>query len=286
MPYSGYHFWRPNVDPVIQANWFVTCMGTPKPSVVWDDVETTVAAILGVPKGSSASVWKKTTTSTLKSLTSLNRILSTEEKTKLSTAQYLLSGSITDDTLLFCNTLKNQGFTVGIYTSPGFAQAWFTGPNAYKLAEFILWVAHIGVAKPTIPAPWNTYGQWDANPRVVLWQYSWTEVVPGFPEQAVDMNYLSVLAGETHVFFKNGTPYSSGEIETVTNKLVVVQVTKLNVRKTPSTTAPIVDYVYFGNILPELELKTIGSNIWARVGVNQWIAKYYLGSTYAIYKLK
>lgn len=283
MPYSGYHFYRCDIDPTEQAKWFISCLGSPTPLVVWDDIETTTATLLGIKKGSTAKMYLDAVDSialTYKNKTSL----STTEAESYKTALALLSGSLVDNTLTFLNYLKSKGFKAGIYTSPGFADAFFTGPNKSKLADFWLWVAHIGVTSPTIPAPWDIFGAWDKNKMVVLWQYSWTETVPGFPEKAVDMNYLSALAGEAHVFFGNGSPYVNN-IEIVENKLIIILVDTLRVRKAPSTSATTVDYVYKNNVVVELEEKVIDTNnVWARVGINQWVAKKYQGNTYATYK--
>jgi lysozyme len=60
----------------------------------------------------------------------------------------------------FMDEIKKY-YSAGIYTSPGYAN--YTLKNATWMKEFPLWIAHYGVTKPTIPAPWT---------EAVLWQYT------------------------------------------------------------------------------------------------------------------
>lgn len=42
-----------------------------------------------------------------------------------------------------------------VYTYPAFISDW-----GQRFAEYPLWIAHPGVAKPTIPRPWRSYAAW------------------------------------------------------------------------------------------------------------------------------
>lgn len=69
------------------------------------------------------------------------------------------------------------GEIASIYTAPGLWNG-MIGQTAWA-GEFQLWVAHYGVAKPTLPWGWKTY--W-------LWQYTDKGTCPGISVRAVDLN--------------------------------------------------------------------------------------------------
>jgi lysozyme len=63
---------------------------------------------------------------------------------------------------------KNLGVKVIVYTFPSFAATNFSGCS--WLGKYRLWIAHLGVRKPTVPTPWK---------RHLIWQYSWTGHISG-----------------------------------------------------------------------------------------------------------
>lgn len=74
---------------------------------------------------------------------------------------------------------KNLGVKAIVYTFPSFAQTNFSGCS--WLGEYRLWIAHLGVSRPTIPTPWSKH---------LIWQYSWTGHVDGIAGD-VDLDKLA-----------------------------------------------------------------------------------------------
>jgi len=71
----------------------------------------------------------------------------------------------------FVHTLKKVlGEKPIIYTYPGYVDAHLSG--CAFLNHYRLWIAHLGVKHPTVPAPWSSWA---------MWQYSWTAKVAGVP---------------------------------------------------------------------------------------------------------
>jgi GH25 family lysozyme M1 (1,4-beta-N-acetylmuramidase) len=283
MPYSGYHFARFDADPIEQADWFIQCMGAYQPHVVWWDAETVIAQALGLIKEGehapqmSAQKWTNATKQ-IQTILFTDAKLSPQEEHKLAAVSYLLSGQVLTDTLKWLRYMRDKGYEAGVYTSVGFAQAYLQGDAS--LAEFSLWIAHPYRAEPTIPEPWAQFGGWKVNPWVKIWQYSWVEVVPGFPELAVDMNYLSPLAAPAHEYFGNGAPYTDPSDPRLPDHLKVVT-SWLNVRTGHGT-----NYTKAGEIRnPELCLKPFekwtadNGEVWYRIGTGLWVAAYWNGQT-------
>lgn len=73
----------------------------------------------------------------------------------------------------FCSTLKNKGYSVGIYSYANFLS---TKIYASVLQKYEVWVAHVGVSAPAYS---GKYG---------IWQYSFTGKVNGINGD-VDLNY-------------------------------------------------------------------------------------------------
>ncbi len=71
---------------------------------------------------------------------------------------------------------RNLGVKAIVYTFPSFAATNFSGCS--WLGKYRLWIANIGVSRPTVPAPWSTYA---------MWQYTWTGRVAGVSGD-VDVN--------------------------------------------------------------------------------------------------
>lgn len=139
-------------------------------------------------------------------------------------------------------------------------------------ANYKLWIANYN-AVPQIPPDWTSY---------ILHQYTDKGIVAGIPT-GVDMNKFAGNDEELYKFFRY-TPDTNYVISTKECKELLILAGTLNVREYPYTTSRIVDTVKSGNTVIELEERNLGGNIWARVGVDQWIAKEYQGSLYATYK--
>jgi len=192
----------------------------------------------------------------------------------------------TDDAFYYTNTPKYQK-QADLKTLLDFVEIYFkvkpviyTGYYFWRdnfspcpwAANYKLWLASYNTV-PQIPPDWNSY---------ILHQYTDKGVVAGISSN-VDMNKFPGTEDELYKFFRY-TPGNDYVISTKTYKELSILAGTLNIREYPYTTARIVDVVKSGNTVIEIEEKNIGGNIWARVGVDQWIAKEYQGNLYAIYK--
>jgi lysozyme len=54
-----------------------------------------------------------------------------------------------------------------VYCSPGFAASRLRGEGFEALAEYELWIAHYGVERPTVPAPWTSWRIWQRGLRSI-----------------------------------------------------------------------------------------------------------------------
>jgi|GEM_PF-1974870 len=81
----------------------------------------------------------------------------------------------------FVHTLKQVlGEKPIIYSTPRFVGEELGGASCGYLSHYRLWIAHLGVSHPDVPAP---FGAW------ALWQYTWTATVAGVPGQ-VDVSKI------------------------------------------------------------------------------------------------
>jgi GH25 family lysozyme M1 (1,4-beta-N-acetylmuramidase) len=140
--------------------------------------------------------------------------------------------------------------------------------------DYKLWIAAYTSLPPLIPADWKEH---------ILHQFTSSGTVPGI-DGGVDMDKTTLTEDEIKKLFRFSESGQEVKISTIENKIIKIYTNKLNIRAYPSTVAPKVGYVTSGDELPELEEKIIEDCVWARVGVNQWVAKIYKGYIYAIYK--
>jgi GH25 family lysozyme M1 (1,4-beta-N-acetylmuramidase) len=270
LPFAAYLFYRHNGNPVGQAQWFHSKVGAGV-KVAINDVETTLAKMLGIKPGSDYKTWQRAIKSVEKQMKAKN-----VADWPLAKAEAIRAAQATlaEDVYTCCKWLKDQGYRVVIYSSPGFILSFLQDA---RLAEFELWIAHIGVSKPTIPAPWAQFGEWLVNTRVPLWQDTWTYVVDGVPEAAVDGNLWSPAAGDMYVWFGNGEPYSEPVDPVLPSYLVVLTTSGLNIRTGHGT-----GYASVGKLPSQVCLKPFekwasGNDVWYRIGLSRWVAAKYAG---------
>jgi GH25 family lysozyme M1 (1,4-beta-N-acetylmuramidase) len=97
----------------------------------------------------------------------LQPFVDVEEKTSQSDA------AVCHEVGEFVHTLKKVlGEKPILYTYPGYVEEHLS--NCAFLNHYRLWIAHLGVKHPSVPAPWASWA---------LWQYSWTARVAGVPDQ-------------------------------------------------------------------------------------------------------
>lgn len=238
-PISAYHFHRFDRDAIQQAKFFESNLQSPVPMMLWDDVETVVASVLGVERGSNAETYIKARTAletkinnTTRVLGALSSSVSYYINTKFGNvdAVRMLDGitKIASETLSFMKYFKR----CGMYSSPGFIKAFFGNPAPIELSNFYLWIANTEVSKPYIPYPWSTLGEWPNNPKVPIWQDTWSLSVDGI-SSAVDGDWYTDAAGDLYAFFENGSPENNPPI--LPSKVYVnSDVYSLNIRTEPS----------------------------------------------------
>jgi GH25 family lysozyme M1 (1,4-beta-N-acetylmuramidase) len=97
----------------------------------------------------------------------LQPFVDVEERTSRS------DGAVCHEVGEFVHTLKRVlGEKPIVYTYPGYVEEHLSG--CAFLNHYRLWIAHLGVKHPTVPAPWSSWA---------LWQYTWTAHVAGVPGQ-------------------------------------------------------------------------------------------------------
>ena len=221
IPFGAYHFYRHNGRPQDQADWFESKIGEGV-SVAVCDVETTTAIALvgeerykqGVLRGAGEYQWQAEIINARNALGLLSASgLSYQEKYETVALIDSMLATLEDDIYTFCERCIWHGLEPTIYTSPGFAKSFF---KTNKLAKYPLWIANVQTSKPTIPAPGAQYGEWPNNPKVPIWQDTWTLEVEGIPEAAVDGNLWSPAAGNLYDWFGNGSQYQEpGDVMTI-----------------------------------------------------------------------
>ncbi len=97
----------------------------------------------------------------------LQPFVDVEERSSISSAAYCRELGE------FVHTLKEiLGEKPIIYSTPSFVGEELGGSSCGYLSHYRLWIAHLGVSHPDVPAP---FGSW------ALWQYTWTAHVAGVP---------------------------------------------------------------------------------------------------------
>ena len=142
----------------------------------------------------------------------------------------------TRNIIAFCNRIQELGFTPGVYAS----DSWFKSMlNFDQIKNYVIWCARYSTQKPTIPK----YDIWQYGSEY----YSWAI-------KNIDSNYiytdLKVKGGTTVTPTPAPAPATSTKVTKEQPILLMgkVNITSgtLNVRKTPSTEAPIVQQLAKG----------------------------------------
>lgn len=274
-PFAAYHFYDTSRGAVEQAKWLINHLGTPKPKVLVNDLETVVAQLLGVHRGADAQTWVNVASDTFAKLSKSKKTLSEIESKKLAVVSYLLSGSLVEDVLAWDAYVISQGYTDMLYTSPGFAKAWL---NDSRLAKILLWIANTEVYSPNIPPPWDQFGEWPENEMVPFWQYRWDGVIPGI-DAAVDMNKWRGTGPELIALMGNGSTYPKPGQEPIVGWKFKVLTDRLNIRTTPGGT--IIGTLPVGKEVVAYEMQ-LGVSTWVHhskgiAGQEGWSAAYYYG---------
>ncbi len=180
---------------------------------------------------------------------------------------------------------------VAIYTNVGFGNHIFTKPifgTRYKI-----WVAHWGVSTPTLPNVWK--GQ-----PYMCWQRGVHEGAPYGVTGKVDVNEWGPALpwpGSDTLPEPPPTPdpppiepppIEPPPIEQPPEGLpefpdlpqARVTVDTLNMRKGPGVSAPRVGWLNQGDVVYVIGAAQLGSDIWLRIGHEQWIAYIYQGERY------
>jgi lysozyme len=150
---------------------------------------------------------------------------------------------------------------------------WFWNPDNVEprpeWAQFDVWVASY-TAAPVLPASWNSWR---------IWQYSSTGNVPGI-NAAVDLNWFN----GSYEDLLNYTQHVSPPPPTNPGREATVIVPMLNVRNGPGANYDIIDALHAGDSVQVVSMD--GSDVWANLAANQWIAMAYQGEQYARSELK
>lgn len=178
------------------------------------------------------------------------------------------------------------GITSGVYSSPSYVQEYmcnWLGQNQLKnpshrpfwgawypyRPDLFLW-PDMNDKRVKTPG-WNVWA---------LWQYAENGLIPGIPNDGVDLN----LPGMKFWELLSGVPVPPAP--TVPSPIDfphtyrVVAHPSLRVRSGPGVSYPIKGYVYNGQRVQVMEVLKQGENYWGRVGPDSWIATIYNGVFY------
>jgi GH25 family lysozyme M1 (1,4-beta-N-acetylmuramidase) len=237
LPHGGYHFFRPKIDPVRQAVWYLA-NAYPGVKVFCCDVETalleTVTAIQNASKitaGKTAlqskrglAIWDDDTTARVAGLISME-IMANNANFRTSRATQAVSLPFLVE--MFCDyvlsTVPNSKML--LYTSPYFWNTFMkyadgTYPDWNE--KYFLWLAHYYVAEPLVPYPWKSY---------LIHQYTDKVSIPGI-KTLTDGNWFLGDAVAVQEFFGNGgappapVPYPES--------ITILADPYINLRNTPS----------------------------------------------------
>ena len=146
-----------------------------------------------------------------------------------------------------------------IYTAKWFWNKFVLSSGEW--AQVDLWVASYGTAEAQLPAGWASWK---------IWQYANNGSVPGIAGD-VDLNWFNGTYEDLLKYCQASLPPAQG--------LRVKVKTTLNVRSGPG-----IKYADIGDVTTG-EIITIGridgTDVWAQIGVNQWIALVYKGTRFA-----
>ena len=186
-------------------------------------------------------------------------------------ADSISKGQRTKNVVAFCNKIKALGYTPGVYSG----NSWFTSMLDFnKLSNYIIWCARYSTQKPTVP-------------RYDIWQYG--SEYYNWATKNIDTNIiytdLKIKEATKNTNSKSAskptsTPTPSG-LTTEKPILLVGQVNitegSLNVRKSPSTDAPIVAQLQKGQYI---QLRgDLGT--WYRMDLG-YVSKQYIKEVHGI----
>lgn len=126
-----------------------------------------------------------------------------------------------------------------------------------------LWVAHYGVAAPTLPSPWKSW---------LFWQYTATGSVPGVPTEC-DVNWF---AGSYEKLVQYAQQQGTTRPPVPARARVTVQT--INVRTGPDTSFNSVGVLRNGQTINILGLD--GRDVWVQIGVDRWAALSFRGQQF------
>lgn len=128
---------------------------------------------------------------------------------------------------------------VMIYTSPSY---WgeFGSPRATWAAQYPLWIAHYGVTKPKVPAPWKAWKFWQYTDRGSGLEF-------GAESKQIDLNWYCGTLSQFEEEF-GGSPPSPDPIPdpNPTRMVTITAVLGLRVREEPNTSSRILKTLRYG----------------------------------------
>lgn len=178
----------------------------------------------------------------------------------------------------------NAGYSPIIYTRANWWNSFVLRRAYWK--ELDLWVANYGVLSPAIPIDWKTVG-WK------LWQYSadgnFLGNYYGVASNHIDLNRFKGTVQEMYAFFNKTAPTPDPDPDPepepepkqdYVNAYLWRTTTNLNIRTKPTTSSSVVRTLPANAIVEELERVSTGSDLWARIGNQQYCAIEYRGTNY------
>lgn len=124
----------------------------------------------------------------------------------------------TEELYTACQTVEQElGRMSMIYTAPYFWREFFSGAHANYFADRPLWIAHYGVTRPTVPAPWDVW---------TFWQYSakGDGIKFGAESKDLDMDYFNGdLAAFNRAFGLTRVPTVEERLDAIEARLTALE---------------------------------------------------------------
>ncbi len=155
-----------------------------------------------------------------------------------------------------------------IYTSPGYWNEYGNPLEVWK--KYPLWIAHYGVAKPTVPKPWDNWLFWQYTERGNGKQY-------GVSSKQIDLNWFNGTAKQLYERYKANDESVLNMDKSIRLQVVVPT---LNVRQNPAVSfARVGDLRQGSQVVVEAIKVESASRVWAKHSAG-WSAIVYDGNVF------
>lgn len=155
-----------------------------------------------------------------------------------------------------------------IYTSPGYWREYGDTYDGWR--KYPLWIAHYGVTRPTVPAPWEDW---------LFWQYTdkGDGALYGVESKQIDLNWFNGTVEQLQQRYQSNSVALPPPMNSVRLRVVVPV---LNIRQGPSTSSARIGDLRQGTQVIVESIKVENARrVWIKHSVG-WSALVYDGSVF------